>query len=125
MMTEDKTHLELGEAIERLLIASDLSVTDFSRRIGYSRQYVYNLMKGEAQGVRHKIQLDTLKAICDATGYPLVTLLSDLGYISRSPKDMLPNTVLVVLKNGKEESYSLTEENAALVEKLLIALKDR
>jgi len=124
-MTEDKTHLELGEAIERLLIASDLSVTDFSRRIGYSRQYVYNLMKGEAQGVRHKIQLDTLKAICDATGYPLVTLLSDLGYISRSPKDMLPNTVLVVLKNGKEESYSLTEENAALVEKLLIALKDR
>ena len=123
--TEDKTHLELGEAIERLLIASDLSVTDFSRRIGYSRQYVYNLMKGEAQGVRHKVQLDTLKAISDATGYPLVTLLSDLGYIPRPPKDMLPNTVLVVLKNGKEESYSLTEENAALVEKLLKALKDR
>ena len=123
--TEDKTHLELGEAIERLLIASDLSVTDFSRRIGYSRQYVYNLMKGEAQGVNHKIQLDTLKAICDATGYPLLTLLSDLGYIPRPPKDMLPNTVLVVLKNGKRESYSLTEENAALVEKLLKALKDR
>ena len=123
--TEDKTHLELGEAIERLLVASDLSVTDFSRRIGYSRQYVYNLMKGEAQGVRHKVQLDTLKAICDATGYPFVTLLSDLGYIPRPPKDMLPNTVLVVLKNGKEESYSLTEENAALVEKLLKALKDR
>jgi len=123
--TEDKTHLELGEAIERLLIASDLSVTDFSRRIGYSRQYVYNLMKGEAQGVNHKIQLDTLKTICDATGYPLVTLLSDLGYIPRPSKDMLPNTVLVFLKNGKRESYSLTEENAALVEKLLKALKDR
>ena len=125
MMTEDKTHLELGEAIERLLVASDLSVTDFSRRIGYSRQYVYNLMKGEAQGVSHKIQLDTLKTICDATGYPLVTLLSDLGYIPLPPKDMLPNTILVVLKNGKRESYSLTEENAALVEKLLKALKDR
>ena len=82
-------------------------------------------MKGEAQGVSHKIQLDTLKAICDATGYPLLTLLSDLGYIPRSPKDMLPNTVLVVLKNGKRESYSLTEENAALVEKLLKALNDR
>ena len=123
--TEDKTHLELGEAIERLLVASELSVTDFSRRIGYSRQYVYNLMKGEAQGVSHKIQLDTLKAICDATGYPLSTLLSDLGYIPRPSKDMLPNTVLVVLKNGKEASYSLTEENAALVEKLLKALKDR
>ena len=123
--TEDKTHLELGEAIERLLVASDLSVTDFSRRIGYSRQYVYNLMKGEAQGVSHKIQLDTLKAICDATGYSLVSLLADLGYIPRPPKDMLPNTVLVVLKNGKRESYSLTEENAALVEKLLKALKDR
>lgn len=123
--TEDKTHLELGEAIERLLVASELSVTDFSRRIGYSRQYVYNLMKGEAQGVSHKIQLDTLKAICDATGYPLSTLLSDLGYIPRPSKDMLPNTVLVVLKNGKEASYSLTEEDAALVEKLLKALKDR
>ena len=125
MMTENKTHLDLGEAIERLLIASDLSVTDFSRRIGYSRQYVYSLMKGEAQGVRHKIPLATLKAICDATGYPLVTLLSDLGYIPRPPKDMLLNTVLVVLKNGKKESYSLTEENAALVEKLIKALKDR
>ena len=125
MMTEDKTHLELGEAIERLLVASDLSVTDFSRRIGYSRQYVYNLMKGEAQGVSHKIQLDTLKAICDATGYPFVSLLSDLGYLPRPTKDMLPNTVLVVLKNGKRELYSLTEENAALVEKLLKALKDR
>ena len=125
MMTEEKTHLELGEAIERLLVASDLSVTDFSRRIGYSRQYVYHLMKGEAQGVSHKIQLDTLKAICDATGYPFVTLLSDLGYIPRPPQDMLPNTVLVVLKNGKRESYSLTEENVVLVEKLLKALKDR
>ena len=125
MMTEDKTHLELGEAIERLLVASDLSVTDFSRRIGYSRQYVYNLMKGESQGVTHKVQLDTLKAISDATGYSLVSLLSDLGYIFHPKKDLPPNTILVAKANGVKSIYSLSEQDAALVEKLLKALKDR
>ena len=120
---EDKKQLELGEAIERILIECDLSVTDFSRKIGFSRQYVYNLMKGEAQGVSHKIQLDTLKAICDATGYSMVTLLSDLGYISPPTADIPPNTVLVVKKNEQRAVYSLTEEDAALVEKTIKALK--
>lgn len=121
--TDGEKHFELGEVIERLLIASDLSVTDFSRKIGYSRQYVYNLMKGEAQGVSHKIQLDTLKAICDATDCSMVTLLSDLGYIPRPTKDLPPNTVLVVKQNGQRAVYSLSEENAVLVGEFIRALK--
>ena len=120
---EGEKPIEIGEAIERILIERDLSVTEFSRKTGYSRQYIYNLMKREGEGVAHKIQLDTLKTICDATGYSLVRILSDLGYIPRPTKDGQPNTIIVVKKSGQKAEYSLSEKNVLLVEELAKSLK--
>ena len=120
---DDERILEIGEAIERVLIESDLSVTDFSRKIGYSRQYVYNLMKRETGGISHKIQLETLKNICDATGYPLARLLANLGYIPRTQKELPPNTVVIVKGNSQKSVYSLEEQDVALLEKLVNKLK--
>ena len=110
--------------VDRYMASGLLNRVRYSARtVRISADSVYNLMKGEAQGVSHKIQLDTLKAICDATDYSMVTLLSDLGYISPPTADIPPNTVLVVKKNEQRAVYSLTEEDAALVEKTIKALK--
>ena len=124
-MDNSEKPIGIGEAIERVLIASGLSVTDFSRKTGYSRQYIYNLMKNEAQGVTHKIQLDTLKTICEATGYSLVSLLADLGYIPRLQKDLPPNTIVIVKKDGQRAPYPLTEQNVLLLDALLKSLEKR
>lgn len=113
---------KLGDAIERILIESGLSISAFSRKVGYSRQYIYELMKTEDAGLARKIQLDTLKRICDATGYSLERLLADLGYIARSEEDLAPNTVIVVKKNGVIESLHPGERGAKLIEEVAKSL---
>ena len=123
-MNENETteSIKIGEAIERILIESGLSITAFSRKVGYSRQYVYELLKAKDDGTTRKIQLDTVKRICDASGYPLERLLADIGYIPRQKVDYAPNTVIVVKKSGDKVSYTLEERDAALIEGLAKSL---
>ena len=119
---EGTESIKIGEAIERVLIESGLSITAFSRKVGYSRQYVYELLKAKEDGTSRKIQLDTLKRICDASGYPMERLLGDIGYIPRPKEDYLPNTVIVVKKSGDKATYALEERDAALIEGLAKSL---
>ena len=75
--------MKLGEAIENILVESGLTISAFSRKVGYSRQYIYELLKSKDTGFTRKIQLDTLKRICDATDYSLEKLLADIDYIPK------------------------------------------
>jgi len=122
----EKGHTEenlLGEAIERILVESGLSISDFSRKVGYSRQYIYDLMKEKTPGSSRKIQLDTLKRICDATGYGLERLLSDIGYLPKLKTDLLPYSVIVVRKGGDKAAYTLNEAEASIIESLAKSLE--
>ena len=110
--------MKLGEAIEQILVESGLSISAFSRKVGYSRQYIYELLKSKETGYSRKIQLDTLKKICDATDYSLERLLSDIGYIPKPKTDVNPNTIIVVKKGGEKSYYALNEHDAMLVDQL-------
>jgi len=123
MSTEKgKAPMGVGEAIEKILIESGLSISAFSRKVGYSRQYIYELLNAKEGGFARKIQLDTLKRICDATGYGLDRLLIDIGYLPRPMTETTTNTVIVVKKNGDRVSYPLNERNVALIAELAKAL---
>ena len=108
--------MQLGEAIEQILVESGLTISAFSRKVGYSRQYIYELLKSKETGFARKIQLDTLKKICDATDYSLERLLADIGYIPKPKTDFSPNTIIVIKKGGEKSSYPLSEHDAALIE---------
>ena len=110
--------MKLGEAIEQILVESGLSISAFSRQVGYSRQYIYELLKSKDTGFTRKIQLDTLKKICDATDYSLERLLADIDYIQKPKTDVNPNTVIIVKKGGEKSYYALGEHDAALIEGL-------
>lgn len=114
--------LELGNAIEKMLVESGLSITAFSRKIGYSRQYVYELLKTKDTALSRKIQLDTLKKICDATGYGLTRLLADIGYIDPPSAEPMPNSIVVVKKGGEKTEYHLGEKSAIIVGELAKSL---
>ena len=108
--------MELGEAIEQILVESGLTISAFSRKVGYSRQYIYELLKSKDTGFTRKIQLDTLKKICDATDYSLEKLLADIDYIPKPKTDVTPNTIIVVKKSGEKNYYPLSEHDALLLE---------
>ena len=115
---ENARKIDLNEAIEKVLVESDLSIAAFARKVGYSRQYIYELLKTKGEESTRRIQLDTLKRICDATGYGLARLLSDIGYIPKPINDVIPNTVIVVNRNGQKTMYSLSERDASLIEEV-------
>ena len=119
---DNTTEIQLDKAIEKILVESGLSLSAFSRKVGYSRQYIYELLKPEKEGASRKIQLDTLKKICDATGYGLRRLLTELGYIPNSMDDSLPNTIITVDKNGVKRAYVLEERDAILVREMVASL---
>ncbi len=121
-MKDGSKKLELGEAIERILVESELSLSAFSRKVGYSRQYVYDLLKTKDPAAARKIQLDTLKKICDATGYSLRRLLTDIGYLPECAPDVAPNSVIVVKKNGVKEIYCLKEGKLLLLKEVVQTL---
>ena len=110
--------MKLGEAIEQILVDSGLSISAFSRKVGYSRQYIYELLKSKESGFNRKIQLDTLKKICDATNYSLEKLLADIDYIPKPKTDVAANTVIVVNKGGEKAYYSLKEQDIVLIDQL-------
>ena len=114
--------MKLGEAIEQILVESGLSISAFSRKVGYSRQYIYELLKSKETGYSRKIQLDTLKRICDATDYSLEKLLADIDYIPKPKTDIEPNTIIVVTKGGEKNYYSLDEKSASLIDQLAKSL---
>ena len=114
--------MKLGEAIEQILVESGLSISAFSRKVGYSRQYIYELLKSKDTGFSRKIQLDTLKKICDATDYSLERLLADIGYIQKPKTDVEPNTIVVVKRGGEKSYYPLSEHDAALIDQLAKSL---
>ena len=114
--------MELGEAIEQILIESGLSISAFSRKIGYSRQYVYELLRKGDPTLSRKIQLDTLKKICDATGYSLRRLLGEIGYLPKRQPNFIPNSIVIVKRNGDRQEYRLEETSASLVEALIKSL---
>ena len=115
--------MKLGEAIEQILVESGLSISAFSRQVGYSRQYIYELLKSKDTGFCRKIQLDTLRKICDATGYSLEKLLSDIEYIPKPKSEYDPNTVVIIGKNGDRSYYTLSERDAVLIEQLAKSLR--
>ena len=110
--------MKLGEAIEQILVESGLSISAFSRQVGYSRQYIYELLKSKETGFCRKIQLDTLRKICDATGYSLEKLLADIEYIPKPKSDFDPNTVVIIGKNGEKTYYTLSERDISLIDQL-------
>ena len=114
--------IELGDAIEQILMESGLSISDFSRKVGYSRQYIYELLKTKDPGLSRKVQLDTLKKICDATGYGLTRLLLDIGYIQRPATDPLPNSIILVNSGGVRTEYHLDEKSVAIVGEVVKSL---
>ena len=115
--------MEIDEALERILVESGMSISAFARKVGYSRQYIYELLKSKENGGARKIQLDTLKRICDATGYGLERLLVEIGYIP-SRDIMKPNSVIIVRKGGEISTYHLEERNLALVKGLTNSLAE-
>ena len=114
--------MKLGEAIEQILVESGLSISAFSRWVGYSRQYIYELLKSKETGFNRKIQLDTLKKICDATDYSLEKLLADIEYIPKPKNDIEPNTIVIVNKGGEKSYYSLSEQDTHLMDQLARSL---
>ena len=110
--------MKLGEAIEQILVESGLSISAFSRKVGYSRQYIYELLKSKDTGFYRKIQLDTLKKICDSTGYSLEKLLVDIEYIPKPKNEIEPNSVIVIGRGGEKNYYKLSEQNVQLVEQI-------
>ena len=87
----------IGEVIEQIFFDSGLSMREFSSRVGYSRQYLYDLFREkDKDGTTRKLQLDTLKQICDKTNYDLGKLLYETGYIT------LPSTNLENTLNDKQ-----------------------
>lgn len=124
MESGNEKRMELGDAIERILVESDLSLSAFSRKVGYSRQYIYDLLKTKDQSAARKIQLDTLKKICDATGYSLRRLLADIGYLPPMTSDVIPNSLIVVKKNGTKVTYLFEENDLNLVGEVAKSLKE-
>ena len=97
---------------------SQLSISAFSRKVGYSRQYIYELLKSKDTGFSRKIQPDTLKRICDATDYGFARLLGEIGYIQMPKADVAPGSVIIVKNNGDRVVYSLAENKIGLIEEL-------
>ncbi len=124
MESGNEKRMELGDAIERILVESELSLSAFSRKIGYSRQYIYDLLKTKDQSAARKIQLDTLKKICDATGYSLRRLLADIGYLPPMTSDVIPNSLIVVKKNGTKATYLFEENDLNLIGEVAKSLKE-
>lgn len=72
----------IGQVIEQIFFDSGLSMREFSEKVGYSRQYIYDLFREkDNDGTSRKLQLDTLKQICERTNYDLGKLLAETGYI--------------------------------------------
>ena len=104
-----------------------MSLSGFSRKVGYSRQYSYELLKTREADFSRKIQPDTLKRICDERGYSLERSLVDIGYIPKLKDDIAPNTITVGRKGREKAPYLLSEHTAALIEsraKSLVREKD-
>lgn len=73
----------IGQVIEQIFFDSGLSMREFSSLVGYSRQYLYDLFRDkDKDGTTRRLQLDTLKQICDKTHYDLGKLLAETGYIT-------------------------------------------
>ncbi|HPD01804.1 MAG TPA: helix-turn-helix transcriptional regulator [Eubacteriales bacterium] len=118
--------MTLGEVIEKILNESNLTMSAFAKKVGYSRQYIYDLIKNkEDTGHQRKIQLDTLKRICDATGYSLKRLLEDINYIERPLPPNTPNTVIAVGKNGERKEYQLSSSEVQVIMQMAEALKGK
>ena len=83
---------------------------------------IYELLKSKDTGFCRKIQLDTLRKICDATGYSLEKLLADIEYIPKPKTEFDPNTVVIIGKNGEKTYYTLSEKDAVLIEQLAKSL---
>lgn len=115
-------NIKISDVLENILVESGMSISAFARLVGYSRQYVYELLKPKGGDSGRKIQLDTLKRICDATGYPLDRFLIQCGYLTKSKSDPEPYTVVIVRKNGDRAEYPLGEASTALLEVLSKAL---
>ena len=110
---DGSANIKSGEASERILVESGLSRAGFSRKVGYSRQYIYELLKTRETGFSRKIQPDTLKKICDETGYSSERLLVDIGYIPKLKDDIAPNTIAVGRKGGEKVPYLLSEHKCS------------
>lgn len=63
-----------GNKINEAIQKSGLTVTDFAKKIGISRQAIYGLLKGATPSS------DTLAKIGEISGLPLTYLLSDKDY---------------------------------------------
>ena len=109
----------IGQVIEQLFFESGLSMREFSEKVGYSRQYIYDLFREkDNDGTSRKLQLDTLKHICDRTNYDLGKLLAETGYIkmqnSRIEKSNDDKTYLDGMTNDEInliEQYRKLNEN--------------
>jgi len=74
----------IGQVIEQIYFDSGLSMREFALKVGYSRQYIYELFRNkDNDGTTRKLQLDTLKQICERTNYDLGKLLVETGYIKQ------------------------------------------
>ena len=90
----------IGQVIEQIYFDSGLSMREFALKVGYSRQYIYELFRNkDNDGTTRKLQLDTLKQICERTNYDLGKLLVETGYIKQQKEIPL---------NEKYEELELT-----------------
>lgn len=126
MDNENNTEvMPLGDAIERILVESGMSLSAFAKKIGYSRQYVYDLLRTKGPNSARKIQLDTLKQICDTTGYSLRRLLANIGYLPRPSSDNYTNAIIIVNKNSTQSIYTLGDQQWVLLKELVKTLSKK
>lgn len=117
--------MNLGEALEKVIIDKKISINKLANEAGYSRQYMYELLKSKDSGITpHKIQLETLKNICTASGYSLKKLLQDIGYIE-SDNNIIPNTVTFINSDYKKFTYNLIDEHMQTIMQLVKYLNNK
>lgn len=87
--------MTIGKKIELIMMNNDFSVSQFAKKIGYSRQYVYTLINGkDSRGSESKPQIDTLKQICENTGYDFRTFLEETGYLTPTTQIQKPQSII-------------------------------
>lgn len=110
----------IGQVLEQIFFDSGLSMREFSTQVGYSRQYIYDLFKEkDADGTTRKIQLDTLKQICDRTNYDLGQLLKETGYIKEKENQKLNKEQVYIINQLQQLDESNTNKVIGYINGLL------
>lgn len=106
---------EIINNLANLILNSDISIMELSRKSGISRPMIYKIIKKEVT----TISTDTINQICLALNQDPSILFS-----TNKDKDIKPNTIVVFGRNEGKTEYQVSEAELNAIKALLEARKN-